>query len=48
MKPVLLAIMDGFGLAPDGPGNAISLANKPFYDDLWAKCPHTTLGASGR
>ena len=36
MKPVLLAIMDGFGLAPDGPGNAISLANKPFYDDLWA------------
>ncbi len=48
MKPVLLAIMDGFGLAPDGPGNAISLANKPFYDDLWSKCPHTTLGASGR
>ena len=48
MKPVLLAIMDGFGLAPDGPGNAISLANKPFYDDLWATCPHPTLGASGR
>ncbi|MGI6033367.1 MAG: 2,3-bisphosphoglycerate-independent phosphoglycerate mutase [Coriobacteriales bacterium] len=48
MKPVLLVIMDGFGLAPDGPGNAISLAEKPYFDKLWSTCPHTTLGASGR
>lgn len=47
MKPVLLAIMDGFGLAQAGPGNAISLANKPYIDKLFATCPKTTLGASG-
>ena len=48
MKPVLLVIMDGFGLAEDGPGNAISLAHKPYFDELWAHRPRTTLGASGR
>ena len=48
MKPGLLVIMDGFGLAEDGPGNAISLARKPYLDKLWETCPHTTLGASGR
>ena len=42
MKPVLLVIMDGFGLAEDGPGNAISLAFKPYFDELWAQRPHTT------
>ena len=47
MKPVLLAIMDGFGLAPAGPGNAISLAEKPYLDGLFATAPHTTLAASG-
>ena len=30
--PVCLVIMDGFGLAPAGPGNAISLARTPFLD----------------
>ena len=48
MKPVLLVIMDGFGIAPAGPANAISRASKPFLDYLWANFPHTTLGASGR
>lgn len=48
MKPVLLVIMDGFGLAEDGPGNAISLARKPYFDKLWETRPHVTLGASGR
>ncbi len=47
MKPVLLAIMDGFGLAPAGPGNAISLAKKPYLDGLFSNAPQTTLGASG-
>ena len=47
MKPVLLAIMDGFGIADAGSGNAISLAKKPYLDKLFATCPNTTLAASG-
>ena len=47
MKPVLLAIMDGYGLAPQGPGNAVALAATPFLDSLAASAPHTSLGASG-
>ena len=44
--PVCLVIMDGFGLAPAGPGNAISLAHTPFLDKLFAgEC--TRLQASG-
>ncbi len=46
-KPVLLAIMDGFGLAPSVAGNAISLANTPFLDELFATCPNISLQASG-
>ncbi len=46
-KPALLVIMDGYGLAPEGPDNAVSLANRPFYDMLVSKYPTTTLGASG-
>ena len=36
-----LVILDGFGLAPDGPGNAVSQANTPIFDELWAGYPHT-------
>jgi 2,3-bisphosphoglycerate-independent phosphoglycerate mutase len=43
-----LVILDGWGLAPDGPGNAISLASTPVFDELWGRYPHTTLSASGR
>jgi 2,3-bisphosphoglycerate-independent phosphoglycerate mutase len=43
-----LVILDGWGLAPDGPGNAISLADTPVFDSLWDGYPHTSLGASGR
>jgi 2,3-bisphosphoglycerate-independent phosphoglycerate mutase len=43
-----LIVLDGWGLAPPGPGNAISLASTPVFDDLWQRCPHTTLSASGR
>ena len=39
--------MDGYGLAPDGPANAISLAHTPNLDELYATCPWTTLEASG-
>lgn len=48
MKPVLLAILDGFGLREEKKGNAIKLANKPNFDYLWNHYPHTTLDASGK
>src|SRR5437764_7436149 len=44
---VVLVILDGWGCAPPGPGNAISLAHTPVFDRLWAEYPHTTLKASG-
>ncbi|HTW43007.1 MAG TPA: 2,3-bisphosphoglycerate-independent phosphoglycerate mutase [Solirubrobacteraceae bacterium] len=43
-----LIVLDGWGLAEPGPGNAISLARTPVFDELWATYPHTTLQASGR
>jgi 2,3-bisphosphoglycerate-independent phosphoglycerate mutase len=44
---VCLVVLDGWGLAEPGPGNAVSLADTPVFDDLWARCPHTTLTAQG-
>ena len=44
---VALVILDGWGCAPPGPGNAIELASTPVFDRLWATYPHTTLVASG-
>jgi 2,3-bisphosphoglycerate-independent phosphoglycerate mutase len=44
---VALVILDGWGLAPPGPGNAVELADTPVFDKLWAEYPHTTLEASG-
>lgn len=46
--PACLIIMDGFGLASPGEGNAISLANTPHLDELFATCPHIELDASGK
>jgi 2,3-bisphosphoglycerate-independent phosphoglycerate mutase len=43
-----LIVLDGWGLADPGPGNAVSLAATPVFDELWAAYPHTTLTASGR
>jgi len=40
-------ILDGWGCALPGPGNAIELAQTPVFDDLWGRYPHTTLSASG-
>jgi 2,3-bisphosphoglycerate-independent phosphoglycerate mutase len=45
---VCLVVLDGWGLAEPGPGNAISLARTPVFDELWRSFPHTTLEASGR
>ena len=44
---VCLVILDGWGLAPDGPGNAISLADTPVFDKLWETYDHTQLIACG-
>lgn len=45
--PVTLVIMDGFGIAPKSKSNAIANTPTPNIDALLARCPHTTLGASG-
>ena len=45
---VALIVLDGWGLAPPGPGNAVELADTPVFDGLWAKYPHATLRTSGR
>ncbi len=44
---VALVILDGWGSAPAGPGNAVDLARTPVFDRLWAEFPHTTIDASG-
>jgi 2,3-bisphosphoglycerate-independent phosphoglycerate mutase len=44
---VTLVILDGWGIAPPGPGNAVDLARTPVFDDLVARYPSTELRASG-
>ena len=44
---VALVILDGWGCAPAGPGNAVELAATPNFDRLWREFPHTRLDASG-
>ena len=44
---VTLVILDGWGIAPPGPGNAVDLARTPVFDDLVARYPTTELRASG-
>jgi 2,3-bisphosphoglycerate-independent phosphoglycerate mutase len=44
----VLIVLDGWGLAPDGPGNAVSIASTPVFDELWEAYPHTQLTACGR
>jgi 2,3-bisphosphoglycerate-independent phosphoglycerate mutase len=41
-------ILDGWGIAAPGPGNAVELASTPVFDRLWAAYPHTTLVTCGR
>jgi 2,3-bisphosphoglycerate-independent phosphoglycerate mutase len=40
-------ILDGWGCAPPGRGNAVELAETPVFDRLWSTYPHTTLKAAG-
>jgi 2,3-bisphosphoglycerate-independent phosphoglycerate mutase len=44
---VCLVVLDGWGIAPHGPGNAISLATTPVFDDLWQRYPHSQLTTWG-
>ncbi len=44
---VALVVLDGWGCAPPGPGNAVAQANTPVFDRLWQELPHSTLDASG-
>jgi 2,3-bisphosphoglycerate-independent phosphoglycerate mutase len=44
---VTLVVLDGWGCAPPGPGNAVERAATPVFDRLWREYPHTTLRASG-
>ena len=43
-----LIVLDGWGLAEPGPGNAIELADTPVFDELWSRFATTTLTACGR
>lgn len=45
--PVLLAILDGWGIGRDEPGNAVLAANTPVMDNLIANYPSATLLTSG-
>ncbi len=46
-KPLILIIMDGFGINPDAYGNAIKAAKTPHLSQIFAENPFTTIGASG-
>jgi 2,3-bisphosphoglycerate-independent phosphoglycerate mutase len=47
-RPVVLCVLDGWGIAADGPGNAVTRAKTPRLDALFARGPHAKLDASGR
>jgi len=47
MTPVILTILDGWGLRDDTANNAPALANTPTIDHLTATCPHATLITHG-
>ncbi len=46
-QPFLLIILDGFGIAPSGPGNAVRLAKMPFLRQIFKTYPYTQLKAHG-
>lgn len=46
-KPLMLIIMDGWGINQETEGNAVAQAKTPYYDSLLDTYPHTQLDASG-
>ncbi|MEZ5777472.1 MAG: 2,3-bisphosphoglycerate-independent phosphoglycerate mutase [Paracoccaceae bacterium] len=47
-KPVVLCILDGWGIRAETEGNAVALAKKPAFDRIMATCPHAQLVTHGR
>ncbi len=47
-KPLVLCILDGWGISQDSPGNSITRANPTNFNSLWFSYPHTLLVASGQ
>jgi len=47
VSSVALIVLDGWGLAEPGPGNAVSLADTPVFDRLWSEGRTTRLTACG-
>ncbi len=47
IKPVVLLIFDGFGIAPASNGNAVTQANMPNFHNFSARFPHGRLQSSG-
>jgi 2,3-bisphosphoglycerate-independent phosphoglycerate mutase len=46
-RPVVLTILDGWGINPDSTANAVAMANTPFLDSLFHDYPNSRLEASG-
>jgi 2,3-bisphosphoglycerate-independent phosphoglycerate mutase len=46
-KPIVLLVLDGWGIGPNNAGNAIAQSNTPNMDKYWLAFPHTQLSASG-
>ena len=46
-RPVVLAVLDGWGYREERAGNAIAMATLPTWDRLWSRSPRTLLEASG-
>jgi 2,3-bisphosphoglycerate-independent phosphoglycerate mutase len=47
-RPVMLAILDGFGWREDAADNATRQAKLPNFCGLWASCPHALMHTSGK
>ena len=46
-RPVMLAILDGWGWREDAADNAVRQARTPVFDELWSSFPHALLRTSG-
>ena len=46
-RPLVLLVIDGFGISPASPGNAVESAAMPVWRDLLSRSPHAQLDASG-
>src|SRR3989344_831167 len=47
LKPIVLIVLDGWGIASPGPGNAITQAKTPNFTKYFSSYPHAILDASG-